>query len=154
MKEHWRTFFGFETEPFGSDIALKNILETDDLLGVRERFEYATRIGGAALVTGEIGSGKSTALRHAIGRPHPSEWRTLHVTASSGSILELYRQTLGELGMETSIPLCLYNREFWQPLADFINIMYQDHHTISRRDRDLFKIVDDIEDIVSCIKIK
>lgn len=102
MKENWRTFFGFGTEPFGSDIALKNILETDDLLGVRNRFEYATRIGGAALVTGEIGSGKSTALRHAIGRLHPSEWRTLHVTASSGSVLELYRQILGELGMETA----------------------------------------------------
>jgi type II secretory pathway predicted ATPase ExeA len=102
MKENWRTFFGFGTEPFGADIALKNILETNDLLGVRDRFEYAVRIGGAALVTGEIGSGKSTAMRHAIGRLHPSEWRTLHVTASSGSVLELYRQILGELGMETS----------------------------------------------------
>ncbi len=102
MKENWRTFFGFGTEPFGSDISLRDILETDDLLGVRDRFEYAVRIGGVALVTGEIGSGKSTALRHAIGRLHPSEYRTLHITASSGSVLELYRQILDDLGMDTS----------------------------------------------------
>ncbi len=102
MNENYRTFFGFETEPFGSDIALPDILKTDDLIGVNERFAYAVRLGGAALVTGEIGSGKSTALRYAIGQLHPSEYQTLHITASSGSILELYRQILGELGADTA----------------------------------------------------
>jgi type II secretory pathway predicted ATPase ExeA len=53
-----------------------------------------------ALVTGEIGSGKSTALRYASGKLHPSEYRILSITASSGSILELYRQLLGELAIE------------------------------------------------------
>ena len=59
---------------------------------VKERFDYTIRIGAMALLTGEIGSGKSTALRYAIGQLHPSEYNPLYVTASSGSILELYRQ--------------------------------------------------------------
>ena len=102
MNESYRTFFGFETEPFGSDIALSDILVTDDLNGVNDRFEYAVRLGCAALVTGDIGSGKSTALRYAVGRLHPSEYQPLHITATSGSILELYRQILSELGADTA----------------------------------------------------
>ena len=102
MNDNYRSFFGFETEPFGSEIELSDILKTDDLTGVNDRFAYAVRLGGAALVTGDIGSGKSTALRYAIGQLHPSEYQTLYVTASSGSILELYRQILGELGVDTS----------------------------------------------------
>ncbi len=38
------------------------------------------------LVTGEVGSGKSTALRFAVSRFHPSEYRLLWVTATGGSI--------------------------------------------------------------------
>jgi len=91
MKQY-RTFFGFEKEPFIADIKLEEILLTDALLGVKERFDYALRLGGIALVTGEIGSGKSTALRYATCKLHPSENKVFNVTACSGSIMELYRQ--------------------------------------------------------------
>jgi type II secretory pathway predicted ATPase ExeA len=55
-----------------------------------------------ALITGDVGSGKSTALRFAVSRLHPSEYRPLWVTATSGSILELYRQLCSELEVDTS----------------------------------------------------
>jgi type II secretory pathway predicted ATPase ExeA len=55
-----------------------------------------------ALVTGEIGSGKSTALRFAASKLHPSQYRVFQLTASSGSILEFYRLFLTELGLDTS----------------------------------------------------
>jgi type II secretory pathway predicted ATPase ExeA len=78
------------------------ILKTPELVAVKERFDYTIRIGAMALLTGEIGSGKSTALRYAIGQLHPSEYNPLYVTASSGSILELYRQILTEVGIDTA----------------------------------------------------
>lgn len=102
MKESYRAFFGFEREPFPSDPGLKDILETEDLKGVCDRFDYAVRLGAIALVTGEIGSGKSTALRYALSRLHPSEYRAVSITAASGSILEMYRMFLAELGVETA----------------------------------------------------
>jgi general secretion pathway protein A len=98
MNVSYRTFFGFKKEPYGSDLELSEILKTPELVAVKERFDYALRIGAMALVTGDIGSGKSTALRYAIGQLHPSEYTSFYITASSGSILELYRQLLGELG--------------------------------------------------------
>ena len=99
MTSSYRQFFGLHNEPFTADIKRKEILVTPSLKGVEERIHYALRIGGIAVVTGEIGSGKSTALRYVIGGLHPSEHRIIYVTASSGSILELYRQILGELGV-------------------------------------------------------
>jgi len=102
MQESYRTFFGFQREPFGSDLQLSEILQTPEIIAVKERFDYALRIGAAALVTGEIGSGKSTAIRYALGKLHPAEYAALYVTASSGSILELYRQILSELGIDTA----------------------------------------------------
>lgn len=99
-----RAFFGFEKEPFRPDPGLNEILETEEIKGVRERFDYAVSLGAVALVTGEIGSGKSTALRHAAARLHPSEYKAFCVTATTGSILELYRMILAEMGIETASP--------------------------------------------------
>jgi general secretion pathway protein A len=102
MNDNYRAFFGFNREPFGTDIAMKDILKTDQLVDVTTRFDYIIRLGAAGLVTGEVGSGKSTAIRYAEGKLHPSEYRSIYVTASSGSIMELYRQLLNELDIYRS----------------------------------------------------
>ena len=98
----YRAFFGFRREPFTPDIELDNILQTSELLAVNQRVEYVIRLGGIGLVTGEVGAGKSTALRWAAGRLHPSKYKVLRVTATAGSILEVYRQLLAELDINTA----------------------------------------------------
>jgi len=102
MNENYRTFFGLNKEPFGTDIPLTDILKTDQLIDVKNRFDYVIRLGAIGLVTGDVGSGKSTAIRYAQGNLHPSEYRSINVTASSGSIMELYRQLLNELDIYRS----------------------------------------------------
>ncbi|CAO0823585.1 hypothetical protein DFAR_3800007 [Desulfarculales bacterium] len=37
-----------------------------------KRFEYAIRLDALALVTGDVGSGRSTALRWVASKLHPS----------------------------------------------------------------------------------
>ena len=102
MSGSYRAFFGMKKEAFSADLSVKEIFETDDIRSVQERFEYAVRLGACALVTGEIGSGKSTALRYVASKLHPSEYRPIHITACSGSILEFYRMTLSELNIDKS----------------------------------------------------
>lgn len=100
MDESYRAFFGLQREPFSADISLKEVLATPAINAVYERIQYTIRLGAVALVTGEIGSGKSTALRYVMGNLHPAEYRILYVTATSGSILELYRQIISEMGID------------------------------------------------------
>lgn len=102
MNDSYRTFFGLTKEPFGAELGIKEILETPDIKGVKGRFDYAVRLGAIGLLTGEIGSGKSTALRYAAGHLHPSAYYAIHITATSGAIIELYRQILGEFGTDTA----------------------------------------------------
>lgn len=98
----YRSFFGLTREPFTPDIELDAILQTPELLAVSQRIDYVIRIGGIGLLTGEVGAGKSTALRWAAGKLHPSTHKALWVTATSGSILEVYRQLLAELDINTA----------------------------------------------------
>jgi len=100
MDASYRQFFALQREPFGADIPRKDIMLTKFLSATQERIHYALRLGAVVLVTGEIGSGKSTTLRYVLGGLHPSEYKVISVTATSGSILEIYRQILGELGSE------------------------------------------------------
>jgi hypothetical protein len=102
MKATYRNFFGLQKEPFGSDLPIEDILLTRALSEMTQRFEYTLRIGGVGVLTGEIGSGKSTALRYACAKLHPAEYASLYLTATTGSILEIYRQILTELGIEKS----------------------------------------------------
>lgn len=100
MKNRYKLFFGFEKEPFRSDIQADEILQTPQLVAAKSRFEYSTGLGAVYLITGEIGSGKSTTVRYLLTGLHPSEYRIIYVTATTGSILELYRLILHELGIK------------------------------------------------------
>lgn len=102
MNDNYRAFFGFTKEPFTNALRLDEILKTEELIGVKNRFDYALRIGGIAVVTGEIGAGKSTALRYASEQLHPSAHKSFYVTATTGSPLELYRQVGAEMGIAQS----------------------------------------------------
>jgi general secretion pathway protein A len=118
---NYRTFFELEREPFSSDIELEHILKTPALKGVEERILYALGLGAMALVTGEIGSGKSTALRYVTGMLHPSQYNTLYITASTGSILELYRQLLHVLGMDMGgVSRAVMLRRIRQEILDLV----------------------------------
>ncbi len=97
----YRSFFGLQREPFGSELEVKEIIITPALKAVTERFDYVLRLGAIGLLTGEVGAGKSTALRWAASRLHPSQYHTLWLTASGGSILETYRQLAAALDVET-----------------------------------------------------
>jgi general secretion pathway protein A len=100
MNEKHLAFFGFQKEPFGTETSISDIFQTDDLIGVKKRFEYAVGIGAIGLITGDVGSGKSTSLRYSMSFLHKSEYKTLFITATSGSIIEIYRQISAELGFE------------------------------------------------------
>jgi type II secretory pathway predicted ATPase ExeA len=97
----YRSFFGFVREPFTVEINAEEIFTTPALQHFTERFDYVLRLGAIGLLTGEVGAGKSTALRFASNRLHPSQYHPLWIIASSGSILETYRQLAAALGVES-----------------------------------------------------
>jgi type II secretory pathway predicted ATPase ExeA len=99
MHKEYRAFWGFKKKPFASNIKITDILKTDEVQNVKARFDYTISLGGIGVVTGDVGSGKSTALRYASANLHKSEYSIFYITASSGSIIELYRQIAEAFGI-------------------------------------------------------
>jgi general secretion pathway protein A len=97
-----RHFFGFTREPFSPDIKVDELYHTAALVGAKERFLYAVNLGAVSVITGDVGSGKSTALRYASSSLHPSQYQIISVVASSGSIVEILKQVCIALDIEWS----------------------------------------------------
>ncbi len=121
MSQTYRTFFGLSKEAFPANIDIDEILVTPEVQGVKNRFDYAVRLGSSVVITGDVGSGKSTALRYAASSLHPSEYKVFYVTATTGSIIELYRQIVEELGVEkTSISRAIMMSTIKNEIKEFV----------------------------------
>jgi len=90
--------FSLSREPFAQDIPIDNLFPLPGLKSFFDRFDYAIRLGAATVITGEVGSTKSTSLRAAANRLHPAQYKIISMVATTGSTLELLRQICLELG--------------------------------------------------------
>jgi type II secretory pathway predicted ATPase ExeA len=97
-----RHFFGFTEEPFSPDVRVDELYHTAALEGAKERFLYAVGLGAISVITGDVGSGRSTALRYAASALHPSRYHLIAVIASTGSIIEVLKQICIALDIEWS----------------------------------------------------
>lgn len=89
---NYNQFFSFTSEPFSHEVATKHLMKLNSNVEIKNRFEYVFNCGGVFVLTGDVGSGKSTALRYTESQFHPSQYHFINIIASGGSIIEFYRQ--------------------------------------------------------------
>ena len=87
----YQHFFAFQKEPFRQDIPVSELYPLPDFPALVERFHYTLHLGAVSVLTGEIGSGKSTSLRYATNSIHPSEYKILPLVAHAGSLREFLK---------------------------------------------------------------
>ena len=88
----YREYFGMKKEPFADNMGSKDLLLLPGIVSVKQRMDYVLGIGGIMLVTGDVGSGKSTAIRWTLSQYHKSEINYCYVVANSAPCTELYKQ--------------------------------------------------------------
>jgi general secretion pathway protein A len=98
----YREFFAFTKEPFSQDVGVNELYQLKALGPCVDRFEYAVGIGASCVITGEIGSGKSTTLRLCASKLHPSKYKTIALIAHTGTFNELLKQIILSFGAECS----------------------------------------------------
>lgn len=96
---NFKIFFGFKREPFNNDLESQHLLKLPSMVAVKGRMDYAASIGGAMLITGDVGSGKSTSIRWSLSQYHSSQYKIIEVTGNGGAITELYRQLCWSVGI-------------------------------------------------------
>jgi general secretion pathway protein A len=96
----YQQYYGFIKEPFAQDIKLNDLYPLPGLQGLKDRFNYSIKLKAVSIITGEIGSGKSTSLRCASSQLHPSEYKIFALVANNGTLVEFLKLCSASLGEE------------------------------------------------------
>ena len=97
----YRKHFGLTRHPFAKD------LPPDELFVSSSGRELETRIGhlldlrSVGLITGEVGSGKTTLCRKVMSNLHTGLYRVLYVPLTTGNPMDMYKSIAWELGLAT-----------------------------------------------------
>ena len=93
-------FFGFKKTPFGDNPDAKQLFASQAWNQVKARLQFLVDHHGAGLLTGEVGSGKSTAVRTFTAALNPNLYKILYLHWTSGSVLDLLLQLARHLDLE------------------------------------------------------
>ena len=84
-------YYGFTRLPFSKTIATSDLFATAGQKELAARLTYLVRERGFGLVTGEIGSGKSTAVRAFNASLDPNSYLVIYLANPTTGITGLYR---------------------------------------------------------------
>ena len=87
-------YFGFTQAPFSRDFQEKEAFQWKDFQNLRTRLDYFLKEGGFFLLTGPVGSGKSTALRFFNASLNPNSYRAVYLNTAFDRKQDFYRTVL------------------------------------------------------------
>ncbi len=91
-------FYGFSATPFSRGLASSKLFPSRGQDELRARLTYLVRERGIGLVTGEVGSGKSTAVRAFVEGLDPTRYTVVYTANPCIGVTGFYREVLGQLG--------------------------------------------------------
>ena len=94
------SYFSFIREPFSRELAPNEVFVSRGHQELLARLHHAIDTGSLAVITGLVGSGKSTAIRSAIHSLDVSRYRYIYLASSALSPAEFYRSLLHQVNIE------------------------------------------------------
>jgi len=98
------TYFGFTKNPFSKNINIKDIFKWNDFDNLTNRLDYFLKEKGIFLLTGLIGSGKTTTIRLFAQSINPNTHRIIYINECLDSKRDFYRTILEK--MDVKPPYC------------------------------------------------
>lgn len=96
----FQQFYGFTRQPFSRDIPTNDLFPAETQMEVAARLDHLTRERGMGLLTGETGSGKSTAVRRFVATLDANRYFTVYLSNPLLGMSGIYRELLTSLGHE------------------------------------------------------
>ena len=88
----YESFFGLIRPPFDRQLLADQLFRTPALDELHSRLSYLVRTRSLGLLTGEPGSGKSTALRRLRDSLHPEKVRAVYLHDTTVNPADFFRQ--------------------------------------------------------------
>lgn len=93
--------FAFTRFPFENTLAADELFASHARREAQARLQHLIELRGIGLMTGEVGSGKTSLCRHVTAHLHPGLYRVYYVSLSTGNVLDMYKSIAWELGLPT-----------------------------------------------------
>ncbi|MBN2244240.1 MAG: AAA family ATPase [Candidatus Aminicenantes bacterium] len=93
-------FFGFTRKPFSKTIISEELFPGRDYQNLAERLKYFLTEGGIFLLTGSIGTGKTTALRRFAASINPNTHSVIYIAETFDRKRDFYRAMLSQCGIK------------------------------------------------------
>ncbi|MBW6494709.1 MAG: AAA family ATPase [Burkholderiaceae bacterium] len=93
------THFGLTHYPFERALAPDELFTSAAAREAAARLNHLVELRGIGLITGEVGSGKTTVCRQLGAGLHPGLHRLFYVTLSTGNVMDMYKAIGWQLGL-------------------------------------------------------
>ena len=93
--------FALTRLPFETPAHTDELFASNARREAEARLQHLVELKGIGLITGEVGSGKTTVCRHVASALHPGLYRVGYVSLTTGNVLDMYKAIAWELGLPT-----------------------------------------------------
>lgn len=97
----YRKHFGFTHFPFDLELQPEDLFASNAITEAEARLKHLLELRAIGLITGEVGSGKTTVCRKVASALHPGLYRVFYVPLSTGNVMDMYKSIAWELGLPT-----------------------------------------------------
>jgi len=91
--------FGFTHYPFERALQPDELFTSSAAREAQARLNHLIELRGIGLITGEVGSGKTSVCRQLGAALHPGLYRLFYVPLSTGNVLDMYKAIAWQLGL-------------------------------------------------------
>lgn len=114
--------FGFEKTPFARNIPDSELFHTSQMDELCSRLEYAAQNQLFAVITGDVGAGKTTAIRRFTAALPPDKFTVLYISDSTLTPRNFYFEVLNQLGIKPHFFRGDAKRQLMRALVDIREI--------------------------------
>jgi general secretion pathway protein A len=93
-------YFGLHSQPFRKDLATSQLFRSQQHQELIARLQYIIRTRAFGLITGEVGAGKSTAVRALYDQLDRTQHQFVYIADAELNPRSFYRDVLTQLGIE------------------------------------------------------
>ncbi len=97
----YRRHFGLTKHVFNNEIEVDDLYLSAATKELEARLQYLFELRGIGLVTGDVGTGKTTITRKVTSGLHQGLYRVFYVPLSTGNAMDLYKTIAWALGLPT-----------------------------------------------------
>lgn len=121
----FEAFFCFTKTPFARDIAVNELYTSEAHNELYSRLEYASRNKFFTVVTGDVGTGKSTAIRKLSTQLDPNRYKVIYISDSALTPRNFYWEALNQLGCEPRFYRGDAKRQLQKELTSLVEVWHK-----------------------------